>query len=109
VRHCIPQSRVRRLARKAADQPSVEYFLLEGTGGIAGVSRRGRKSVTGFCVLAEDLTLLDSLERMHHSGTSIAVASSDGTLAAGRAKGIVTREQLADKLAESIERYYDEP
>jgi CIC family chloride channel protein len=97
------------LAHKAAEQPSVEYFLLEGTGGIAGVSQRGRESVTGFCILAEDLTLLDSLERMHRSGTTIGVVSSDGSLAAGRAKGIITREQLADALAESIERYYDEP
>ncbi len=96
------------LAHKAAEQPDVEYFLLAGPGGIAGVSRRGQEIITGFSVLAEDLTLLDSLERMHRSGAPIAVVSSDGSLAADRARGIITREQLADALAESIERYDDE-
>jgi hypothetical protein len=45
---------------------------------------------------------------MHRSGFPIAVVSSDGSLAADRAKGIITRERLADALAESIEHYYDE-
>jgi|GEM_PF-3249099 len=45
---------------------------------------------------------------MHRTGTSIAVVSSDGSLAADCAKGIVTSERLADALAESIESYYDE-
>ena len=96
------------LAHMAAEQPSVEYFLLEEMGAIAGVSRRGQESITGFCVLSEDFTLLDSLERMHRAGAPIAVVSSDGSAAADRARGIITREQLADALAESIERYDDE-
>jgi hypothetical protein len=77
-------------------------------GAIAGVSRGGQESTPGFCVLSEDSSLLDSLERMHRSGAPIAVVSSDGSLAADRSKGILTRERLADALAESIERYYDE-
>jgi hypothetical protein len=39
------------LAQKAAEQPRVDYFLLEGPAGIAAVSRRGQPSVTGFCIL----------------------------------------------------------
>jgi CIC family chloride channel protein len=96
------------LAQKASEQPDVEYFILEGPEGIAGVSSRAQQSFKGFCVLGADLTLLDSLKRMHRSHAPIAVVSSDGSRAAGRAKGIITREQLADALAESIERYDDE-
>ena len=96
------------LEHKAAEQPSVEFFLLEDAGTIAGVSRRGQETMTGFCVLSEDLTLLDSLERMHRCAAPVAVVSSDGSLSAARARGIITREQLADALAESIARYDDE-
>ena len=97
------------LNHKAAEQLNVEYFLLEEAGKIQGVSRRGQESVRDFCALAEDFTLLDSIERMHRSGAGIAVVSSDGSVAADRATGVITREQLADALAEAIERYDDEP
>jgi CIC family chloride channel protein len=97
------------LAKRAQDQPGVEYFLLEGPGGITGVSPRGRAPIIVSCVLDGDLMLLDSLERMHRSTAPIALVSDGGGLDAARAKGIITRDQLADALAESIERYDDEP
>lgn len=96
------------LGQKAAEQPKVEYFLLQGPNGITGVSSRGQPPVSKFSVLGADLTLLDSLERMDRAGASLAVVSSDGSLNADRAAGILTRQQLTDALAESVEHYDDE-
>ena len=96
------------LGQKAQEQPGVEYFLLDGPGGITGVSPRGRAPIHDFCVLESDFTLLDCLERMHRSNAPLALVSAAGDLDGAQARGVVTREQLADALAESIERYDDE-
>jgi CIC family chloride channel protein len=105
----VPASLVpAELAQKAQEQPGVEYFLLEGPGGITGVSPHGSQPITDFCVLECELTLLDSLERLHRSNVPIALVSNGGSLEAARAKGIITKDRLADALAESIERYGDE-
>jgi chloride channel protein, CIC family len=95
------------LLRKANEQPNIEYFLLEQSGKITGISLRGQQPTSEFCVLAKNYTLFSSLECMHHSGSPIAIVSSDGSLAADRVKGIITRGQMADALAESVERYDD--
>ncbi len=95
------------LMHKAAEQPNVEYFLLENKGEITGVSLRGQKSITDFCILPENFTVTKSLGRMRSSGAQIAVVSLDGSLAIRRVKGIITRMQLEDALVESIERYND--
>lgn len=97
------------LLQQAQEQPGIEYFLLEGPVGIAGVSRRGCGPTTAdFCALDEDLTLPDCLERMHRTGARIAVVSNGGSLESAHIKGIIAKDQLADALAESIERYADE-
>jgi CIC family chloride channel protein len=98
------------LERQAQEQPDVHFFLLEGPGGITGVRPKGQDSVTDCrkcCILGGDLTLLDALERMHRSEAPLALVSSNGSLAPPHVLGIITRDRLADALAESIERYND--
>lgn len=95
------------LLRKFGEGTKVEYLLLRGSDGISAVIPAGCAPVKDLCPLGSDLTLLDSLERMHRSGASIAVVSADGNRAASGIQGIITREQLADALADSIERYDD--
>jgi chloride channel protein, CIC family len=95
------------LERQAERQPGVEYFLLDGPNGITGVSRRGLPPVTDFCVVGENMTLLAGLECLHRAGMSLALVSKDGSAAASCVSGIITRQRLADALAESVERYDD--
>jgi hypothetical protein len=96
-----------QLAAQAAEHPEIEYFILQGNDGFAGVSTRGNAPVTDVCVLTAGMTLLDSLERMHRCGSAVAVVSKTGNRDPDAILGILTNKQLADALAESIEHYDD--
>ncbi len=95
-------------ARRAAEQPEVEYFLIGGSGKITAVCPRGKDPVQKFSTLAEDMTLIDSLERLHRANAALALVSVRGDAAAASVKGVITRQQVADALAEAVERYDDD-
>lgn len=102
----VPDSlSARELAQKAADQSGIQYFVLKGPAGITGVSVHGGPAETRLSFLTGDLTLLDSLDRMHRAGATIGVVCGDGANGAAGVQGVITRQHLADALAESVERY----
>jgi CIC family chloride channel protein len=95
-------------AQKAAEQPEVEYFLMDGSGKIAAVCPRGQEPVKKFSALPEDMTLVDGLGRLHRANAALALVSVHGETATASVKGVITRQQVADALAEAIERYDDD-
>ncbi|HVW07783.1 MAG TPA: chloride channel protein [Bryobacteraceae bacterium] len=95
------------LRRRFVDHSDVEYLLLKGPGGIGAVMPRGHEPIKNVCQLGADLTLLDSLKQMHHSGASIGIVSDGARGAHPSVQGVITREHLANALAESIEHYDD--
>ena len=105
----VPDSfRSADFAQSAAEHPEVEYFLIDGSGKSGAVCPRGQEPVKKFCILPEDMTLVDSLERLHRSNVALALVSVDGGPAAASVKGVITRQHVADALAEAIERYDDD-
>ena len=110
-----PACAVARMA--AADQ--IQHLLVEDRGKVVGVLKQegtldifsrnspaaaiGEVAAARFEVVREPTTMFDIIARMHSGGLSLfLVASTPGPAVVGDVRGVISKERIADALAEAI-------
>lgn len=107
------------LPRILAGRGAVDYLLAEGQRNIVGILKRdaaldavsrdgavltiGDLAIVNFETVAENVTLLDIISRMHSTSASlflVSAASAPGSTA--MVKGVITKEQIADAMTETV-------
>lgn len=107
------------LSQVVSGRDQIEYFLIEDQGKVVGVAKRDlaldvctKRGTAGtvrdvanenFAVVAENTTLFHVISRMHSSDVSLLLVASGPIPTSVRdIKGVISREQIADAMTETI-------
>jgi CIC family chloride channel protein len=112
------------LAHIAAEQPDVSWFLVTDADGVRGFLTkeavltplcRLREAVTlgeiadrQYVTVAEDATLFDVMDSMRLGHVAVAMITQETrSVSPDRVKGLITKHQIGDTLAQGVELYSD--
>jgi CIC family chloride channel protein len=112
------------LARIAAEQPDISWFLVTDGGRVRGfVTKEAvltplcqlREAVTlgdiadkHYVTVADETTLFDVMDLMRLGEVAVAmVTHNPASTAAGSVKGLITKHQIGDTMSQSVELYSD--
>jgi CIC family chloride channel protein len=112
------------LAHIAAEQPEVSWFLVTDADGVRGfltkeavltplcqlreVVTLGEIADRQYITVAEDATLFDVMDSMRLSHVAVAVITHETpSVSVDQVRGLITKHQIGDTLAQGVELYSD--